>query len=93
MTKLVHHFDCKHMHFSLLFFKEIGIAEGISRSPYLNDTTSQPLAAAHLHILEPRKPLPPATTIFFLAAEAAFAPAAAIVTTVLDLGGGTQSWL
>lgn len=37
-------------------------------SLYLNDTTSHPLVAAYLHILEPRNPFPPATTIFLLAA-------------------------
>ena len=32
---------------------------------YLIDVTSQPLATANLQILEPRKPFPPQTTIFF----------------------------
>lgn len=35
---------------------------------YLIDVTSQPLATAYLHILEPRNPLPPQTIIFFAAA-------------------------
>ena len=33
---------------------------------YLMDVTSQPLATADLHIRDPRKPLPPATTTRFL---------------------------
>lgn len=36
---------------------------------YLIEVTSQPRATANLHMREPRKPLPPQTTIF-LAAEA-----------------------
>lgn len=35
---------------------------------YLIDVTSQPLATADLHILEPKNPLPPQTTIRFAAA-------------------------
>lgn len=38
---------------------------------YLIETTSQSLATAALHILLPRKPLPPHTTSFFFAACAA----------------------
>lgn len=34
---------------------------------YLIEVTSQPLETAYLHILEPRKPLPPQTIIFFAA--------------------------
>lgn len=37
----------------------------------LRETTSQPRATAYLHILDPRNPFPPATTIFLRAAEAA----------------------
>lgn len=33
----------------------------------LMDVTSHPLATAYLHILEPTKPFPPQTTIFFAA--------------------------
>lgn len=35
---------------------------------YLIEVTSQPLATADLQMRDPRNPLPPATTIFFLAA-------------------------
>jgi hypothetical protein len=35
---------------------------------YLIDVTSQPLETAALHILDPKKPLPPQTTIFLTAA-------------------------
>jgi hypothetical protein len=34
---------------------------------YLIEVTSQPLETADLHILEPRNPLPPQTTIFLAA--------------------------
>jgi len=34
---------------------------------YLIDVTSQPLATADLHILEPRNPFPPQITILFAA--------------------------
>lgn len=42
----------------------------VSRVKYLIEVTSQPLATADLQILDPRKPLPPATTSFFLTAWA-----------------------
>lgn len=45
-------------------------------SAYLMETTSQSRATAALHILLPRKPLPPHTMSFFFAAAAA--PGAAI---------------
>lgn len=34
---------------------------------YLMDVTSQPLATANLQMREPKKPLPPQTTIFLAA--------------------------
>lgn len=64
-----------------------------SRSPrlqsaHLNEITSQPLATAYLHILEPRNPFPPAIIIFFLAvAEAVAAPAAAAIEAGGNAGG------
>lgn len=39
----------------------------MGRAFYLIDVTSQPLATAYLHILEPRNPLPPHTIIFLAA--------------------------
>lgn len=46
------------------------------KGSYLIDTTSHPLATALLHILEPRKPLPPATSNFFFAVAEAVVEAA-----------------
>ena len=37
---------------------------------YLMEVMSHPLATPALHIRDPRKPLPPATTTFFLTVEA-----------------------
>jgi hypothetical protein len=39
-----------------------------ARETHLMDVTSQPLATADLHILDPKNPLPPQTTSFFVAA-------------------------
>ena len=41
-------------------------AETANSSTYLIEVTSHPLATAYLHILLPRKPLPPQTTSFFV---------------------------
>lgn len=40
----------------------------VPSATHLIDVTSHPLATAYLHILEPRKPFPPQTMIFFAAA-------------------------
>jgi len=52
---------------------------------YLNETTSHPLATAYLHILEPKKPFPPATTIFFLAAFDAALAADAMMALLVQV--------
>lgn len=46
---------------------------------YESEVTSQPRPTAALHIREPRKPFPPATTIFFLAVDVAAVAACAIL--------------
>jgi len=51
---------------------------------YLKETTFHPLAAAYLQILVPRKPFPPATTIFLAAPEAALAGEAMMVSWSLS---------
>ena len=59
---------------------------------YLSETTSHPLATAYLHILEPRKPFPPATTTFFLAARDA-ALAADVMMALLVHDGFFAVWV
>lgn len=49
----------------------------------LIDVTSQPLATADLHIREPRKPLPPHTTIFL-----AVAMLTQLVEQIMKIFGG-----
>ncbi|MBA7492629.1 hypothetical protein ES702_03179 [subsurface metagenome] len=76
-TTTVHPSDCR---------QSVSCRSAISRtSAHLIETTSHPLATAYLHILDPRKPFPPATRIFFFAVAEAVAPAA----EAIDRAGGS----
>lgn len=52
----------------------LDIALLLREDKYLMEVTCHPLATADLHIREPRKPLPPATTSLFFVACAIFDP-------------------
>jgi hypothetical protein len=55
----------------LLLCKQVVLSKKFYFDHFLTnliDVTSQPLATADLHIREPRKPLPPQTTIFLAVA-------------------------
>jgi hypothetical protein len=64
-----------------------GVEENRTRHAHLILVTSHPLATADLHMREPRNPVPPATTSFFLAAEDAISP----VTSPSTASGSLRS--